>query len=821
MGTAGVGANLSVEGILDKSLDIKGTNKNWQQVELYGRPAREQSGFFITLGIGGYGSLNTGKAWFDDVQIEESAEPPSGVRVIDLSAGGTLADQALAAGSVSGGESVQPVAAISPVETSTGNLVGNPGFEKPWRNEPANWYSSSYHDEPGVTDFLFETGWAHTGKRFVTIRNNRPNDARFYQNVPVVPNTIYKLSVWVRAEGCGEGQGATICSLDALDVSRDIKDTGCAWELLELYGRTGRYQRDVPVGLRLGGNGSLTTGRVSFDDVSLTPVTSLPPGVTITSFSGASSDMDDNEILRRQNERNQPQNLSLFYYFLALIGVTSIGYGLYHKLLKGKIRGLDAVVRWIITYRYYILGVFLALVVLMIYGRIPYGISALGVQLAFVLVFTALSAYAVWLLYHKRLDNRTLVTLIILLGIMLRFCYVFYTDFNIRQHDIHGNWGHLGYIKYVAENAALPPTGEWQTYHPPVHYLLSALVVNVGRCFGWNEYLSFKFVQLLMVLFSSLSLIYFRKIMERVTGAGLITLAAVTLFAFHPTNIFLSSTINNDNTFLFFYVLSFFFMMKWLDKPTTRTIVPVALFTSLAILTKKTAVELLPLLLIVFLVKLWHERHDYKAFLRQFAVFFAIIIPLSASFYLRNYILFQQGFSYLAPSFGPPLSNSSYNMLYVSWEGLFKTPFNNVAQGQFFLEYLYKSSLYGEWKFPGQENVAVLLTIASVLVFGLMSLRLLLLRKEEIKGHGYMFLLNLIIPFFLVVQMRMADPHACTQNFRYLAPILISGAYFIGLAVESLWRSKYIFVKYLGLACVLAFSALSALFILGIGLPPY
>lgn len=83
IGAEAKGANISVDGITDTSLDIRGTN-NWQQVELYGKTDKKQKSFTITLGIGGYGSLNTGKAWFDDVSVEELSKLPEGKQSVNL-----------------------------------------------------------------------------------------------------------------------------------------------------------------------------------------------------------------------------------------------------------------------------------------------------------------------------------------------------------------------------------------------------------------------------------------------------------------------------------------------------------------------------------------------------------------------------------------------------------------------------------------------------------------------------------------------------------------------------------------------------------------
>ena len=84
VGTDNKGANLSVENLLDTSKDLKGTNAAWEYVELYGKTGPDQQSFNVTLGLGGYGSLNTGTAWFDDMAVEEVPSVPSDRTAINL-----------------------------------------------------------------------------------------------------------------------------------------------------------------------------------------------------------------------------------------------------------------------------------------------------------------------------------------------------------------------------------------------------------------------------------------------------------------------------------------------------------------------------------------------------------------------------------------------------------------------------------------------------------------------------------------------------------------------------------------------------------------
>ncbi|WP_438445933.1 glycosyltransferase family 39 protein [Gorillibacterium sp. sgz5001074] len=98
-GTGAKGANLSVMGSLETSADYADTHGQWQFVELYGRTGAKQKELKAAVRLGGYGSLNKGKAYFDDIVLEEVGSAPAGAKVISFmeeqapaSSGGTPAE---------------------------------------------------------------------------------------------------------------------------------------------------------------------------------------------------------------------------------------------------------------------------------------------------------------------------------------------------------------------------------------------------------------------------------------------------------------------------------------------------------------------------------------------------------------------------------------------------------------------------------------------------------------------------------------------------------------------------------------------------------
>ncbi|WP_181907424.1 phospholipid carrier-dependent glycosyltransferase [Cohnella lupini] len=170
-------------------------------------------------------------------------------------------------------------------DSGDANLVLNGSFEETTADEPANWLRDAYLAGEENSRLTVVEGDAHAGSRFATIENLQPNDAKWTQTVSVQPETLYKLSCWVRVGNAGEGAtGANIGVLGIGTTSRDLTTPSGSWELLELVGRTGEEQQQLTVAVRIGGYGSLNAGRADFDDFRLERLDEVPTGSDVVSF---------------------------------------------------------------------------------------------------------------------------------------------------------------------------------------------------------------------------------------------------------------------------------------------------------------------------------------------------------------------------------------------------------------------------------------------------------------------------------------------------------------------------------------------------------
>ncbi len=78
------GAGLSIDNTFVTSELVYDTNGAWRELSFYGRTGENQKEITLLARLGGYGSLNVGEAWFDDVSVIEVSEEEAGGDVMSL-----------------------------------------------------------------------------------------------------------------------------------------------------------------------------------------------------------------------------------------------------------------------------------------------------------------------------------------------------------------------------------------------------------------------------------------------------------------------------------------------------------------------------------------------------------------------------------------------------------------------------------------------------------------------------------------------------------------------------------------------------------------
>ncbi len=142
---------------------------------------------------------------------------------------------------------------------------------------PDGWFTDAYRMDPGYTVYSVTDGFE--GEYAASIHNAAKNDARFAQTVAVEPEKLYCFSGYLLADDVSEGHGANLSIEGIYAFSEKVYDTEGTWQKIEYYGETGPGQTEVTVFARIGGYSGESKGSASFDNLLLTEVEKLPPGV--------------------------------------------------------------------------------------------------------------------------------------------------------------------------------------------------------------------------------------------------------------------------------------------------------------------------------------------------------------------------------------------------------------------------------------------------------------------------------------------------------------------------------------------------------------
>ena len=157
------------------------------------------------------------------------------------------------------------------------NLLINGSFEETDEDGlPTGWMTDAYLREEGYSVFSCTEDVAEHGNKSAYIRNIGKNDARFAQQVPLEPESLYRFSGYIKTEGVEEGRGANL-SIEGLYVfSESVYDTSDGWQYIEWYGETGEHQTSATLFARLGGYSGESLGKAWFDELELIQVQSVP-----------------------------------------------------------------------------------------------------------------------------------------------------------------------------------------------------------------------------------------------------------------------------------------------------------------------------------------------------------------------------------------------------------------------------------------------------------------------------------------------------------------------------------------------------------------
>ena len=384
------------------------------------------------------------------------------------------------------------------------------------------------------------------------------------------------------------------------------------------------------------------------------------------------------------------------------------------------------------------------------------------------------------------LDERSIIALLILLGIAIRFVYVLYTGFRDRQHDVgffNWSWGHANYIEYWYNNGLKLPdfdvTTIWQYYHPPFHHWLMALL-QVLTALDVEYPIACEALQILPMLYSSLTMIVCYRIFCLVHLKGTPLIAAMALICFHPTFILFGGEFNNDILLMLLMMASIMWGIRWYRAPEFTNIIPLALCIGLGMMTKLSGWMVAPAVAFLFIVVLIKHIKKPLKYLGQYLLFGVICVPLGIWWQVRNLLLFNVPLTYVYDAFtayGAPYNEYNPTL------GLFKTAMFDEGTNSITAEH-----------FPQITVTAPILYWISVVLFLLCFAFLvvsLIKKSKEINGAERMyFALLTVVLLCSYYWFCIKYPFTCTFNIRYCMPLIPLCTMGMGLFLQNCGEGK-------------------------------
>jgi dolichyl-phosphate-mannose-protein mannosyltransferase len=193
------------------------------------------------------------------------------------------------------------------------SLLLNADLEKGSGEQPDEWRTEAWVNDPSA----FRYTWIHPQNGSpgqLEVDALKPNDARWMQSLTLAPG-LYHFSAEIHTENVGTGAtGANISIMEDGAMSPDIRGTS-GWQRVGFYLKVGKSGADVELALRVGGFGSLNSGRAFFREVRGEKLAALPPDA---------APVYDLAVIRKAAQPKpigHPITLIATFIFLALIAI--------------------------------------------------------------------------------------------------------------------------------------------------------------------------------------------------------------------------------------------------------------------------------------------------------------------------------------------------------------------------------------------------------------------------------------------------------------------------------------------------------------------
>ena len=395
-----------------------------------------------------------------------------------------------------------------------------------------------------------------------------------------------------------------------------------------------------------------------------------------------------------------------------------------------------------------------------------------------ILAFISLALFFAFIARRLRL-GKTLIALLIV-GILFRCIFFMAMPYKKFSMDVEG---HIEYVQYIIEHHNVPSVNDcWSCYHPPVYYVSAAPSYALSEFLGLPGTTGLQsFSLLLSVLTAFFGILFLRRILE-----GWPLILASSLWIFWPLMIMVTPRIGNDSMFYLMHVLCMWAGINYVKDGHGKNLILALVATALALWTKSTGAVTLGIFF-VFMVSGYFANKRFQKPSKSEVVAWVMFVVVAVTFVLRR-IMGEElvgNANVLNPAMRVP--NFAFNYLYFDLRNFLEYPFTSgwdSAMGRdFFWNYALTSSMFGEWSMLPTANGRFWATMMSVFLLGLIVFAIRGFWKTRLGLVHWILLLQGVAFIAALMALRIKYPFACSNDFRYILPVLLSFAPFVAMGV--------------------------------------
>lgn len=399
------------------------------------------------------------------------------------------------------------------------------------------------------------------------------------------------------------------------------------------------------------------------------------------------------------------------------------------------------------------------------------------------------------------------VILILFIGIALRAFIFAHLPYNSFANDVDG---HVAYVKYIIENHSIPGVDDcWTCYHPPVYYVsaipsyMAATVVGVSANSGLQAY-----SLLLSILTLFFGVFFFKNFLS-----GSVLKISLILWTFWPLMLLVAPRIGNDQMFYMLHLLCLWSGLNYLNKGNGKYLIVTVLSSALALWTKSTGAVSIGMTFLFAVCGYVQNARFLRPTKSEYVAWFLFLIVVLL-------VVFQKllgGSDLVGNSSGLhsalKVGNEAFNYIYFDLESFVTKPFTNAWTDemgrQYFWNYMLKTSLFGEFDIGNLALLRNLAVFISVFFIGLLVCAIRGFWNKKLDVVHWLLIIQGAAFVAALMFLRIKHPYSCSNDFRYIAPAIVSVIPFMASGVVQKGASaKW---KTLGITCVLGFVLCSAI----------